>query len=543
MHLDSMIATNAFTEKDLQIFGGIGGQAAVAIHNSQLARKIEHEAKTRAQFQRLLSPNLVDQVVQGKLQLEKGGALSEVTLLFSDIRGFTSMSESRAPRRDRPHAQRVLRADGRRDLQVRGHAGQVRRRRDHRAVRRARADEERRGQGGAVRAGHDAGAVGVQPHPRRRRPARDQDRHRHQHRHRGHGRDRQLARAPVHGDRRRGEHRRRACAASRSRARSSSPRRPSARSRPTSPPCRCRPCASRARPTSCASTTPSACATAPSRPRTPARARTTRMGFVAAVAKLLALLIAAAAALAAALIVLPAPSQKMALAAIVASEKSALIAAAAVVALPLAFFGFTRGRRAPVRRSRSCSRSPPIGMCILPLAQARSLAKARGVSLDIGRYLQAPHRHRGPGPSRPDRQPRDRERDAAGARRLPAARSGRRRPGRPVLVVHGGFWSAGREGRGDAREPAPRRPRVHGVRRPVPDHAAAELADRDRRREVRDRLGQAARRHARLERRPEEGDAAGTFGGRPPGADGRLRAGGSGAARELRRRRHHASTP
>jgi len=97
MHLDSMIATNAFSEKDLQIFGGVAGQAAVAIHNSQLARKIEHEAKTRAQFQRLLSPNLVDQVVQGKLQLEKGGALSEVTLLFSDIRGFTSMSESRAP--------------------------------------------------------------------------------------------------------------------------------------------------------------------------------------------------------------------------------------------------------------------------------------------------------------------------------------------------------------------------------------------------------------------------------------------------------------
>src|SRR3954454_9512563 len=97
MHLDSMIATNAFVEKDLQIFGGIAGQAAVAIHNSQLAREIEQEAKTRAQFQRLLSPNLVDQVVQGKLQLEKGGALSEITLLFSDIRGFTSMSESRAP--------------------------------------------------------------------------------------------------------------------------------------------------------------------------------------------------------------------------------------------------------------------------------------------------------------------------------------------------------------------------------------------------------------------------------------------------------------
>jgi adenylate cyclase len=97
MHLDSMIATGAFGEKDLQIFASIGSQAAVAIRNSMLARKIEQEAKTRAQFQRLLSPNLVEQVVAGNLQLEKGGALTEVTLLFSDIRGFTAMSERRAP--------------------------------------------------------------------------------------------------------------------------------------------------------------------------------------------------------------------------------------------------------------------------------------------------------------------------------------------------------------------------------------------------------------------------------------------------------------
>lgn len=97
MHLDSMIAANAFGEKDLQIFASIANQAAVAIHNSMLALKIEQEAKTRAQFQRLLSPNLVEQVVAGNLQLEKGGALTETTLLFSDIRGFTAMSEKSVP--------------------------------------------------------------------------------------------------------------------------------------------------------------------------------------------------------------------------------------------------------------------------------------------------------------------------------------------------------------------------------------------------------------------------------------------------------------
>jgi adenylate cyclase len=44
-----------------------------------------------------LSPNLVEQLVAGKLHLEKGGELREVTILISDIRGFTSMSEKKEP--------------------------------------------------------------------------------------------------------------------------------------------------------------------------------------------------------------------------------------------------------------------------------------------------------------------------------------------------------------------------------------------------------------------------------------------------------------
>jgi len=80
-----------------KLFTGIAGQAAVAIQNARLAKNIETETKTRAQFQRLLSPNLVEQLVAGKLHLEKGGELREVTILISDIRGFTSMSEKKEP--------------------------------------------------------------------------------------------------------------------------------------------------------------------------------------------------------------------------------------------------------------------------------------------------------------------------------------------------------------------------------------------------------------------------------------------------------------
>ena len=97
MHLDSQIQSNAFTEKDLQICTGMPAQAAIAILNARLAQKIEKEAHTRVQFSRLIPPAVVEQVVKGELTLERGGRLSEITMLYSDIRGFTSMADGRPP--------------------------------------------------------------------------------------------------------------------------------------------------------------------------------------------------------------------------------------------------------------------------------------------------------------------------------------------------------------------------------------------------------------------------------------------------------------
>lgn len=95
MHLDSLFTSNAFTEKDLQICTAMAAQAAVSIQNARLASRIEREAQTRAQISRLIAPSVVEQVVKGELVIEKGGRLSELTMLFSDIRGFTTMSDGR----------------------------------------------------------------------------------------------------------------------------------------------------------------------------------------------------------------------------------------------------------------------------------------------------------------------------------------------------------------------------------------------------------------------------------------------------------------
>ncbi|HEY3452358.1 MAG TPA: adenylate/guanylate cyclase domain-containing protein [Myxococcales bacterium] len=97
LYLDTRKRAGSFQEKDLRILAGVAAQAAVAIENAELARRIEHEAETRAHLSRFLSPALVEQAQNGQLVLTKGGELIEITILFADIRGFTSMTERSKP--------------------------------------------------------------------------------------------------------------------------------------------------------------------------------------------------------------------------------------------------------------------------------------------------------------------------------------------------------------------------------------------------------------------------------------------------------------
>ncbi len=83
-----------FQPKDLEIITAVANQAAMFIENTLLAKKIEQEIVARERFSRLLSPNVAEQVISGKLEVKKGGQfLSECTVFNSDIRGFTRMSE------------------------------------------------------------------------------------------------------------------------------------------------------------------------------------------------------------------------------------------------------------------------------------------------------------------------------------------------------------------------------------------------------------------------------------------------------------------
>ena len=161
--------------------------------------------------------------------------------------------------------------------------------------------------------------------------------------------------------------------------------------------------------------------------------------------RVLGLLLALGAAGASALIVLAAPGKALALAAIVVSERSGFLVAAAVVALGIALV--LRGVGSPFIASVIALLSIcAVALGLIPLVQARQVAQARGLSLDLKRYLHAQIDTEGPG--HPDRTVPYATVDGGRVLSLdvylPSPRPAT--PSRPLLVVHGGFWAAGQRG-------------------------------------------------------------------------------------------------
>lgn len=97
LHLDSQQHIGAFTEKDLQITSVIASQAAGALENVLLVQQNEKESLIRANLQRFLSPAVMNRLNRDELQIRMGGETVDTTMMFTDIRGFTSLSENYNP--------------------------------------------------------------------------------------------------------------------------------------------------------------------------------------------------------------------------------------------------------------------------------------------------------------------------------------------------------------------------------------------------------------------------------------------------------------
>jgi adenylate cyclase len=97
LYVDNITTTHRFGDEDLEFLTAFANIAAVALENSRFAERIRHETIVRGNFERFFAPRLAAQIAGAAHKLKLGGDKATVAVLFSDIRGFTALSESMTP--------------------------------------------------------------------------------------------------------------------------------------------------------------------------------------------------------------------------------------------------------------------------------------------------------------------------------------------------------------------------------------------------------------------------------------------------------------
>jgi adenylate cyclase len=98
--IDSSTKSGTFSTEDLDLLTALANYAAIGIEQARLHEKIKEELKRRAQLERYHSPAVVNRILSmSSTDSSIEAQEMDVTVLFADIVGFTSMSEKMEPHR------------------------------------------------------------------------------------------------------------------------------------------------------------------------------------------------------------------------------------------------------------------------------------------------------------------------------------------------------------------------------------------------------------------------------------------------------------
>lgn len=97
IYADRQDVLETFSSDDLDLLNAVAVQMGIAIDTVITHERLQKEAQARANYERFLPQQIVDDILRSPEKVKLGGVRQIVTALFADVRGFTTLSESSSP--------------------------------------------------------------------------------------------------------------------------------------------------------------------------------------------------------------------------------------------------------------------------------------------------------------------------------------------------------------------------------------------------------------------------------------------------------------
>lgn len=97
LYVDHLRDRAVFEDEDLALLVAFAGIAAAAVEREAANEQLQQATRVRENFERYFTPQLAARIASTSARVVPGGDRQPVVVLFSDIRGFTTIAESLPP--------------------------------------------------------------------------------------------------------------------------------------------------------------------------------------------------------------------------------------------------------------------------------------------------------------------------------------------------------------------------------------------------------------------------------------------------------------